>query len=829
MIHYIGIDLGTTNSAICSFDGENLRLYKSSKQNDVTPSAIFYNRRGSKYVGLNAYEAAAWDPDNSATLFKRFMGTSTPFFIKSQNLKLTPEECSAEILRTLFGYLPEEIRNNRDIGTVITVPAAFNQMQKDATLNAAEMAGIGKVALMQEPVAAVMSVMRLKKTDGVFLIYDLGGGTLDVALAQNIAGRVSLLSHGGIEMCGGRDWDRLLFDNIVKPWLLNEFNLPEDFIANPKFRQLHRPSILAIERAKIELSAKDSAIIDLDEGQLRIKDLSGEDIYLHVPLNRKNLDALIEPKVSDSIEAARRTLNNAGFSSHDVERIVFIGGPTHYKPLRDMVAFELSIPSSTDMNPMTAVAEGAALFAESIDWSSQRRGRKSSRGTISANGNLNLDFNFIARTPAAQAKIVPKVQGEALEKTEFQIDCLDTGWSSGRLPLKNGEVVVVTLSKFGENTFKAFVFDSSGGPISLEQDKIVITRTAATVDAIPASYSVAFEVLDKLGGTPILDYLIKAGDPLPYKGSIKLKAAESLRAGGKGSLNFKIWEGQIEDTITDNRFIGMLKITGDDFDEGVIVAGADLNCVYEILDSGNIVFEITVPSIGSTFHSGHKFFSRQEGQLDFSSASKTIIEEANRIEIRIDEIAKNISDTKLDLARNKVTAVDNIKEDDPEACKQAWDDIYEAKRILSEIRVKYRRDIRKIELDNTIAFFNEYVRDSASSSEVSVFENLVRTAKRSINNTGTDFDNLIDRLRSNNWEILWRQDGFVIENFKILASEPHLFFDKQSFEQLVMSGNKAIQEDDIDGLRSVIGEMYKIRTSIITGDDMLEVVNILRG
>ena len=137
---YVGIDLGTTNSAICSYDGEDIVLYKSPEQTDVTPSAIFLDRRGNRYVGLRAYNAAARDPENAATLFKRLMGTSTPINLPAVKVVMTPEQCSSEVLKTLFGYLPESIRNNPEVGTVITVPAAFNQMQKDATLQAAESA-----------------------------------------------------------------------------------------------------------------------------------------------------------------------------------------------------------------------------------------------------------------------------------------------------------------------------------------------------------------------------------------------------------------------------------------------------------------------------------------------------------------------------------------------------------------------------------------------------------------------------------------------------------------------------------------------------------------
>lgn len=134
---FVGIDLGTTNSAICSYDGKETRIWKSPEQNDVTPSAIYIDKRGNKYVGQRAYDTAPHSPQNSATLFKRYMGTSTTIKLAAINKVMTPEECSAEVLKVLFGYLSEEIRNDEETGTVITVPAAFNQMQKDATMQAA--------------------------------------------------------------------------------------------------------------------------------------------------------------------------------------------------------------------------------------------------------------------------------------------------------------------------------------------------------------------------------------------------------------------------------------------------------------------------------------------------------------------------------------------------------------------------------------------------------------------------------------------------------------------------------------------------------------------
>jgi len=826
---YVGIDLGTTNSAICSYDGENIHLYKSPDQKDVTPSAIFFERRGGKYVGERAYNNAAKNPDNAATKFKRMMGTSTSIKLPAVKLVMTPEECSAEILKVCFGYLPEDVRNSSETGTVITVPAAFNQMQKDATMAAAEMAGIGKVALMQEPVAAVMSVMRQRKGDGIFMVFDLGGGTLDIAIAESISGRVSLHAHGGIPMCGGADFDRVILDNVVKPWLFDKFDLPDDFTINPKYKPVIRLATWAAEKAKIELSAKEEAIIILSESELGVKDEAGEEIYLDIVLDRVILDELIAEKVDESIQSARDTLEKAGLSANDVERIVFIGGPTHYKPLCSKVAFELGIAASAEVNPMTAVAEGAAVFAESIDWESQSRGRKSTRGAISADGKLDLTFNFIARTPDSKAKIAVKLgAGEAVKGAEFQVDCLDTGWSSGRILLKDGAVVDVTLTKSGENIFKIFVFDGAGGQVNIGNSKIIITKTAATIDGIPSSSSIGIEVSDK--GRAALDYIVREGDSLPKKGTAVFKALESLRAGSANALRFIIREGEITNPVTDNPFIGELEIKGSDFDEGVISQGAELICNYEVRDSGQINLEVSVPSIAAEF-SNHNLYSRKMALTDFNTASKQIAEEAELVRDKIDTIAAKINDPKLDQALQKLDQADSIQEgeSDPENAKQAMDNVQQAKKLLADVRKSNSKVIRQMDLDSCLNVFNEVVRQHARPTEASAFDNLARTAQRAIDSKTGDFENFLDQMHQRNFDILWRQDWFVIDRFKQMSKEPWHFVDRQQHSELVAIGVEAIKADDIEKLRQVMIQLYSIRISSGNDDDMIAAANIMRG
>lgn len=828
MKNFIGIDLGTTNSAICSFDGENLRLYKSILQNDVTPSAIYFGKRGNKFVGEIAYDNAAKDKGNAALFFKRIMGSNNPFHFSGIDMALTPEECSAEILKVLFGYLPEDIRNDSETGTVVTVPAAFNQIQKDATMSAAQLAGIGKVALMQEPVAAVMSVMRQRKGDGVFLVYDLGGGTLDIAIAESISHRVTLLAHGGIAMCGGRDFDKTILNKIVIPWLLSNFNLPTDLVNALEYKNLLNMATWVAERAKISLSSHEEVLIsDPEFDAMSYKDKSGKEIYLDIPLNRKAYNDLIAEQVADTIQAANETMNKAGLNSNKIERIVFIGGPTKYGPLREKVASELGISPSTDVNPMTAVAEGAAVFAESIDWSSHNRSRKSSRGSLSTGGALGISFNYIARTPDARAKIALKIDGDILPGAEFKIDNLDTGWDSGRIPLKNGAIVDVTLSKQGDNTFKIWVFDPSGGPISLENNKIIITRSAISIDGIPSSSSIGIEVNEK--GRRELVKIVHEGDPLPHKGTITFLAGESLRAGSNNGLYFNVWEGEIESPVTDNLLVGQLTIKGNDFDEGVIRQGAELICEYEVLDSGCVVLNVSVPDIG--IRKDRNFFSRHKDIIDPAGASKQIQKEAEAVQGRIESILSKIDSDKLERALDKLAHAESISQSvsDPETTKRANDDILDAKKLLAQARKEHLKEIRQMDLDHCVEFFGSHIREYARPTEISSFDNLSRTAQRCIDSNNNDFENHLDELRNKNFQILWRQDWFIIDRFKFFSESDHLFQDVHRFSELVTIGNEAIRADDIDKLRRVVAEMYSLRLDFYDDEEMLAVANILRG
>lgn len=828
MSYYIGIDLGTTNSAICSYDGSNVRIWKSPEQNDVTPSAIFIDKRGNRYYGSKAYNQAPYNPNNSATLFKRFMGTDTKIRIESADLTLTPEECSAEILKVLFGYLPEEIRNDPETATVITVPAAFNQMKKDATLQAAKLAGIGKVALMQEPVAAIMSIMRTTKQEGIFLVYDLGGGTFDISIAENINGKVNLLAHGGIEMCGGRDIDRMVFNKIVVPWLEKTFVLPDDFLVSSRYKTFCRVAQWAAERAKIELSSMETCTIALSESEARIMDEDGNEMYIDIDLTRQQVDEIMQDLVAETITATRETMAKAGLNANDIEKIVFVGGPTNYKPLRDKVCQELALPGSIDVNPMTAVAEGASIFAESIDWSSEKHNRKATNETIKS--ELTLSLKYTARTSSERAKVMCVLE-KPLDGYSIQFVSLDSGWSSGNAPLRNNLMIDLPLIQNGENRFAVKVFDDQGYEVKSGIETICVTRTLATIGAIPASHSIGVEVVNKLGGTPELEFLIHEGDALPKKGKTMFRAGETIHAGSPSdSINIKIWEGSIQYPITDNRFVGMLKITGTDLESGVIPTGAEIECEYEMTDSGNIILDVSIPSVSASF-SNHNFYSRQEGQTNLDNADK-VAEEGRQILQRIEHMKEKVNSDELQKAQQKASSAANIDSQpncEPEDVQKASNELLDAKKLMNKVRKDNLREIRQMDLDSCKQAIDNLIRQYATPAEEQDLVNMIQSAQKSIDRNDNDFDNILLNIKRKNTQILVRLDWFIVDYYRRQVSAPHNFADPVKFRQLKIRGDAAVAKDDIQTVREVIGELQDIRIRSDDGSAMFDIANIVKG
>ncbi|KAF0206254.1 MAG: molecular chaperone DnaK, partial [bacterium] len=200
-----GIDLGTTNSAIAKYENNEVRVFKNRDQMDVTPSVVRIEKSSRIIVGKRAYQLLYEDFENVDSGFKRWMGQSDPRYFKAANKSLTAEGLSAEVLKSMLEDA-RQATNESISAAVITVPAAFGQLQCEATARAASLAGLVQSPLLQEPLAAAIAYgMKPDALDSRWLVYDLGGGTFDIAVISTKEGQLSVLEHRGNNMLGGLD------------------------------------------------------------------------------------------------------------------------------------------------------------------------------------------------------------------------------------------------------------------------------------------------------------------------------------------------------------------------------------------------------------------------------------------------------------------------------------------------------------------------------------------------------------------------------------------------------------------------------------------------
>ncbi len=810
---YIGIDLGTSNSVLSTYDGTETKIWGERGSSLITPSAIYIVPKETTYAtyyGRDAYNYSFIDQDNAATLFKRFLGTDEILHFKSAGIDKTPIECSSDILKYLLSFLPQDYKNE-GLGVVITVPAAFNQMKKNATLEAAKMAGIENVVLLQEPVAAIMSVMKNTSQKGNFVVYDLGGGTFDVSVAANITGTVNLLANGGIEMCGGRDIDRMIWSEYIVPYLKKNWTLPDNlnrdvsFRKDEKYKKLYSIVIKEVEKAKADLDVSSVTSIEVSEDDISIKDEKGKDIYIDCPLSRENINALIVDLVEATALKTKEIIERAGLSCENIDNIVFIGGPTNYKPLRDMVCEELGIKESEGLNPMTCVAEGASVFAESIDWESDEKGSKGSK-TITQT-SIGLKFKYESRTSQSKARVMCIVENE-IKGSEIEIVSQNTGWTSGKLQLKDKLLIMVPLDRQGDNVFRVTVTDNHGAILDIgEADTITITKTYGNVGAVVASHSIGIAVKEKLGGGEELEYMVTAGDKLPVEGDLTFRSDERVVSGSADYIDFQIWEGENKKSVPDNFPVGVLKISGMDFLESYIPKGADLLCHYKIGVGGDISLKVSIPCIEQTFKKDNLYCAQNIDTNDLDAVKEQVISLLHKAGRYYDEVydaritkVNSIGHSILDIIEN------NPGSEDVLAC---YDRIKNMTKILYKVKQENLPKIRQMTLTGNTKYFNSRYRKYADENTIENFESLTKMAQNAIDRGTNDFDSIMTQLYYVNGSIYYNRDEFLIEEFnRLQRTSSSNFTDKSAFKHLVSEGKKALEEKDIITLKSII---FKIK------------------
>jgi molecular chaperone DnaK len=366
----IGIDLGTTNSVVAVMQGKDVEVIVNAEGSRLTPSVVAWDDKGEILVGQVARRQSITNPENTVYSAKRFLGRKEPE-VKSEAQRvpykvvrgsngdaafevrgrtMAPPEVSAHVLRKLKqaaeDYLGESVSD-----AVITVPAYFNDSQRQATKDAGKIAGLNVKRIINEPTAAALAYGLDKKKDELIAVYDFGGGTFDISILEVSENLVEVKSTNGDTHLGGDDVDQTIMD-----WMIEEFrkdkgvDLSKDKMALQRLRD-------AAEKAKIELSSTQETTINLPY----VAAAGQTPLHLDMRLSRSKLEAMIEPLVARSMEACRRALADAGKRPADIHEVVLVGGSTRIPLVQKRVKEYFGREPNRSVNPDEVVAIGAAV------------------------------------------------------------------------------------------------------------------------------------------------------------------------------------------------------------------------------------------------------------------------------------------------------------------------------------------------------------------------------------------------------------------------------------------------------------------------------------
>ena len=347
MSKIIGIDLGTTNSCVSVYEGGEAKVIPNAEGSRTTPSVVAF-KKGEMIVGDKAKRQAIVNPETISSI-KRLMGTSEK--VKANGKEYSPEEVSAMILgdlkKTAEAYLGETVSK-----AVITVPAYFNDSQRQATKNAGKIAGLEVERIINEPTAAALAYgLDKQDTNEKILVYDLGGGTFDVSILELGDGVFEVLSTSGNNHLGGDDFDNRLVDYVVSEIKKQEgVDLSDDKMAMQRIKE-------ASEKAKKDLSGMTSTQISLPF----IAQVDGTPVNFEMDITRSKFESLISDLVESTMEPVRKALSDAGLSKSDIDKVILVGGSTRIPMVQDLVKKETGKEPSKGVNPDEVVSMGASI------------------------------------------------------------------------------------------------------------------------------------------------------------------------------------------------------------------------------------------------------------------------------------------------------------------------------------------------------------------------------------------------------------------------------------------------------------------------------------
>lgn len=804
-----GIDLGTTNSAIAVLNGVDPIILKNNLDQDITPSAVSFDKRGSLYVGDRAKKRIIDKPNDAFVEFKRRMGTEFVYDFKESGLKRKPEELSAEVLKELRA---DVARNVHTLGeeiqsAVITVPAAFELHQCDATKKAAELAGLKGSRLVQEPVAAALAYgFQIDSEKAYWLVYDFGGGTFDAALIKAEEGLLNVVHHGGDNFLGGSDIDWAIVEKIIIPKLAKSYDLPDFKRANDsKWGKAIRKLKWSVEAAKIDLSTKDSTPLDCT-----FEDASGNEVDCsEITLTRNDVIRVAEPIIQRSVDICRGVLKEKSLSASGVQRVILVGGPTKAPYFRDILREGLGIPIDHSVDPLTVVARGAAVFA-----GTQKLDAKLRPAAKAGEFKVDLKYKPVGHDtePLVGGK-VSSVDGMSVEGFTLEFVNERTKWRSGKITLRaDGAFVANLLAEKGErNRFTLELNDSTG--ISQKPIPPTLNYTVgAVVEEQPLINSIGIGL-----ATNEVVWVFEKGAGLPLKKKIGrlFHTTQAITAGQEGAaIAIPIIEGD-NDAADRNRLVGVLEINSTAIRRDLPVQ-SEVELTLRIDESRIVTVNAYVPVLDEEF----------ETPLDPKKKSTVVPvlikehkQEQERLKALVSE-AGAAGDSGAEGALEKIKnspLVQELKEGisaaegDADAAEKGERRLLELKLQLDEIenKVKWPKmvaDARRMleNLDKLAAQFGSSEQRAAAGKIKEETEEIIREKQ-------TDRLALkITKIDQLHYTILFSLPEFWTNQFVQLQKSESRFSDKAKAKQLFEMGQNYLAQQNVEGLHNIVVQLYQL-------------------
>ncbi|MBI4850373.1 MAG: Hsp70 family protein [Acidobacteria bacterium] len=812
-----GIDLGTTNSAIAKYENGEVRVFKNRDQMDVTPSVVRIEKTGRIIVGKRAYQLLYEDFENVDSGFKRWMGQSDPRYFKAANKSLTAEELSAEVLKSVLEDA-RQVTGETFSSAVITVPAAFGQLQCEATARAASLAGLIEFPLLQEPLAAAIAYgMKSDAINSRWLVYDLGGGTFDIAVVSTKDGQLRVLEHRGNNMLGGLDFDRLVVRKLLWPKLQESFNLPEAGKAVSSYRRLIQILHREAEQAKIDLSFSEKVTISLfnvgdDDDQ--------KPIEIEMEISRSELNILVEGLINKTILLCKQAINDAHISREDIAKVVLVGGPTHMPIIRDMLSTELNLPLDFSIDPMTVVARGAAIYASTI-------GKQRSKVNLNkATDTLNITLAHESVWSDTSCLVAGRIEGENDTALEILIESDSKHWTSGWMPITDNYFEVYVQLLEGKTTnFNIFIRDRIGNNLVTNIESFSI-RHGLALSEPPLPHSIGAEFV-RPDGTTTIEIIFPRSTPLPAQTIVHCKADKTLRPSKPDDyIAIKIWEGEFPDPEA-NIWVGALKINAAHI-QRPLPEGADIELSIAISASRLMEVEAFVPILNQHFREG--VYIPDESKEQIIEKVKKIQFELDRYFYRIRNLESMADEIDIPSLKREIQELSarleeiyleghrhlaNPETRDPGDAKRVFEEFREVRGNIGQIEKKLKSEgkmlfaLRKFEWEKEEA--RKIVDKWGDKFEKKEFELLCREAERHISREDeTALEKTRSEVEALNWHIRFKQNGFWQDTFELLQQPHFVFTNRELAEKYLSQGHKALEKEQWDKLKENVIELCKL-------------------